>query len=724
MQDTIYIIQWWFVFLIIGLIFLPLTSKVFGKFNDKGYLFSKVIALGLVSYFIFVFNTFRILPFNLITIILVVWVFLLLNLKLGFKFIDIKNKWKIFLFQEVLFLLGILFWSYIRGHEPSINGLEKFMDFGFINSILRSTYMPAVDMWFPPLPINYYYFGHYTTAVLTKLSMLPPAITYNLMLATIFSFTFVLSFSLLANFISKNSFTRKAIIGGILGGAIVSFGGNLHTIYSLFKPYNVDSPVPFLNLLFSPFSFPNNYWYPNATRFIPFTIHEFPLYSFVVSDLHGHVIDIIFVLLTIAILLSLLFKSNLEIGNWKLEIPLISFLLAVMYMTNALDGMIYLVLVSSVILLKNFNFRNSGKFFSSGIKSIAILIIFFFLFSLPFSLNFKPFASGIGVLCAPSFLTNIGKLGPFLFEANHCQRSAWWQILILYGFFYFFVISFILFIARRKKDIKLLKEDLFILLLILISTILILIPEFFYLKDIYPAHYRANTMFKLVYQSFIMLSITSAYIIIRIIFSAKTILIAADIKKKIFYIFYLVFSVILFSLVSIYPIFAINSYFGDIFSNKKQLSLDGTVYLKNIYPTDYDAILWINKNIKGSPREAGQPVILEAQGDSYTDYARVSANTGLPTVLVWTVHEWLWRGSYDIPSPRINDVQTLYETEDLNMTKKLIRKYNIKLVFIGDLERQKYTKLNEDKFQKLGKIIYENGQTIIYKLGEVSEASN
>ena len=102
----------------------------------------------------------------------------------------------------------------------------------------------------------------------------------------------------------------------------------------------------------------------------------------------------------------------------------------------------------------------------------------------------------------------------------------------------------------------------------------------------------------------------------------------------------------------------------------------------------------------------------------------MSANTGLPTVLGWTVHEWLWRGSYDIPSPRINDVQTLYETEDLNMTKKLIRKYNIKLVFIGDLERQKYTKLNEDKFQKLGKIIYENGQTIIYKLGEVSEASN
>jgi len=61
--------------------------------------------------------------------------------------------------------------------------------------------------------------------------------------------------------------------------------------------------------------------------------------------------------------------------------------------------------------------------------------------------------------------------------------------------------------------------------------------------------------------------------------------------------------------------------------------------------------LWINKNIKG------QPTILEAQGDSYTDYGRVSVNTGLPTVMGWTVHEWFWRNSYDIVAPRIEDVK-------------------------------------------------------------------
>src|SRR3990170_4408323 len=123
-----------------------------------------------------------------------------------FNFFDIrklKSSWKIFLFEEILFLSGIFFWSYIRAHEPSINGLEKFMDFGFLNSILRTTWQPAVDMWFPPFPINYYYFGHLVTAVMTKISFVPSFISYNLMIATLFSFTFTLSFSLGLNMLSK-----------------------------------------------------------------------------------------------------------------------------------------------------------------------------------------------------------------------------------------------------------------------------------------------------------------------------------------------------------------------------------------------------------------------------------------------------------------------------------------------------------------------------------------
>lgn len=118
----------------------------------------------------------------------------------------------------------------------------------------------------------------------------------------------------------------------------------------------------------------------------------------------------------------------------------------------------------------------------------------------------------------------------------------------------------------------------------------------------------------------------------------------------------------------------------------------------------------INQNIKG------QPVIAEAQGDSYTDFARISANTGLPTILGWTVHEWLWRGTYDIPAPRITDVQNIYVLNDLKTTQDLLKKYKTQYVYVGDMERQKYPDLNEEKFKKLGKVVYQKGNTRIYKI--------
>ena len=253
-------------------------------------------------------------------------------------------------------------------------------------------------------------------------------------------------------------------------------------------------------------------------------------------------------------------------------------------------------------------------------------------------------------------------------------------------------------------------SDVFILILIFFSTLLIIIPEFIYAKDIYPAHYRANTMFKLVYQSFIMLSISSGYIIFRIVLSIKYYVLSKNSTKKILATCYLLLTTTFVFLVLIYPYFATTSYYGNL---QTYYGLDGTAYLKKLYPTDYEAIAWINKNIKG------QPVILEAQGDSYTDYGRIATHTGLPTILGWAVHEWLWRGTYDIPSPRIAEVKTLYETNDFIAEKKLIDKYTISLIFIGDLERQKYPLLNEEKFKSLGKIIYQNSQTKIYKISSI-----
>ncbi len=727
------VFYWWLVFFVLGIIFLPFCSMLFNKFFDKGYIFSKVIGIIAVSYLILVLGEVHILPFTYLSLIAVIGLFGILNFSLLYykkqSLFDIKSL-RIFAGEELIFLAGLLFWSTVRAHQPDIQGLEKYMDFGFVNSILRSTYFPPADMWYPPFPINYYYFGHLTTAVVTILSNIPSHVSYNLMISTLFAFCFSCGFSVSANFMhiflqkdsdkkDKNqtrknnalttflSFKTKFIIfiSGILGAFLLSLGGNLHTVYAFFKPYDVENVVPFWKLTFLPQNFPNAYWYPNATRFIYHTIHEFPIYSFVVSDLHGHVLDIPFVFLTISSLFILFLKRGKPIHPiWTIGI---GFLLAIMYMTNAWDGAIYMLLAGLVYFTnvlpdaKNLSFFDrlfNTKHILKTIYYLLITFVSFFVFSLPFSVFFKPFASQIGVMCAPAFLTNIGHLGPLLFEVNHCEHSPLYQLLILHGFWFFWFFGFVIFLFIKRKEQELKQADFFVILLGILSTILIIIPEFVYLKDIYPTYYRANTMFKLVYQSFMMFAVSCGYIVVRF---------AILKKKSILLWIYSLIGIFLFFFVGIYPFFAIGSYYNNL---NTYYGLEGLNYIKNTYPNDYLAISWINSHIKG------QPVILEAQGDSYTDYARVSANTGLPTVLGWTVHEWLWRGSYDPLPERINDIQRLYETQDLGVAKGLIKKYNISLIFIGDLEKKKYTNLNEGKFKKLGKIIYQNKTTTIYQV--------
>jgi uncharacterized membrane protein len=745
-NDIIYIFIWWLTIFSIGIAVFPLTNYLFKSFIDRGYIFAKVLGILLVSYLTFIAGLTRLIPFTSLTVAvitillatLIYWGVRKYKLK-----VPIKDSLNIFVLEELLFLATLIFWSYIRAHQPNINGLEKFMDYGFVNSIIRSTYFPPLDMWFTPLPINYYYFGHLTTAVLTKLSTIPTTISYNLMIATLFAFTFTASFSLVLNLFKthKEKIKQSAFIAAFLAAFLTSMGGNLHMIYSLFTPYNTDKPVPFWQAFtdqkqigvdsthapvkYAPSTYPNSYWYPNATRFIPFTIHEFPLYSFVVSDLHGHVLDIPFVFLTLALLLSFIKQNDAP----RTTIGLLALVLAVMYMTNAWDGFIY-GLLSGIVLLfvtlrappqetdsqkKSSLKKHVITVYSSfkerlDVKSLAvkgiILAIGFIIFVLPFSLNFNPtqIVSGIGVVCAPEFLTEIqststkpgvpqnGKLGPFLFEKDHCQKTPLWQLTILYGFFYFFVAAFVVYFlkSRTKHD----HSQVYVLILIGMATFLLLIPEFLYVKDIYPDHYRANTMFKLSYQAFMMLSLVSAYTAIKILTSTRN------------FLWY--FTVILLcSIVLIYPFFAIQSYYENL---KTYKGLDGTKYLATQRPTDYEAILWIQENIQN------QPVIVEAQGDSYTDYARISSNTGLPTVLGWTVHEWLWRGTYDIPAPRIEEVRQLYEEGDLKKTKALLKKHNVTYVYIGDLEREKYPGINEKKFEKIGKVVYKNTGVKIYKV--------
>lgn len=720
LSDFIFIFYWWLVLLFLGTLSIPILQKFFNKFWDKGYTFSKTIAIIVLSFLAFILGRTHLLPFTRGVLVLLVLGAIIINWQWRKnnqgdfdKFW--QSNWKNFLLQETAFLLLLTFWSFVRGFQPDIEGLEKFMDLGFVNSILRSKWFPPADMWFAGETINYYYFGHLQTAVLTKLSGLSSAITYNLQMATLFALSFMSGFSLVSNLIfkairrksnnAKRQIKKNIIIGGIIAGLLLTLGGNLHTAVYVIKEGA------------------KNYWYPDATRFIGYrpdnpndaTIHEFPAYSFVVADLHGHLNNLPTVLLFMAVLLvwgTSLKENNkdLKIKNWKLEITIIAWLLSVMYMTNSWDLPIYGILFALFMLLivlsplKKISFQKFWEGLKASFIYGSIVLLLAIVFALPFALSFQPMTEGIRFVNA---------------------HSLWWQLLILWGFFWFisgtFWIFLILssrpqwrdlFLKNKKRDsstsnksnlssLGMTTTDFFVLAMTIWATILIIIPEIVYVKDIYIAEYhRANTMFKLVYQAFVMYSLSIGYVVIRIKNYLKK-------RNLLFTILYLVPFVIGFSAHMIYPYFAVKSYYNGL---KEYQGIWGLNFLKEKYPGDYHVVRWLDEKVEN------QPVILEAVGDSYTLYNHTSALTGLPTIQGWLVHEWLWRGGYDQPGARAEEVKQIYQGDSDQQARDLLRNYQVEYVLVGPLEREKYPRLKEERFRELGKIVFSSRTSRLYKL--------
>lgn len=800
-------ISWYFFIFVLGIIFQPIATWLFPKTPDRGYAFAKAIGILVLTYIFLSLGVLRILPFDrtAINVVLFACAFVLhrrwfvgrkVSLHTWIKSNIPTLKWV--LVVELLFIVSLFGWVIVRGQEPTIRGLEKFMDYGFMQSIQRSTYMPPLDMWYSAdietrpkgYYINYYYFGHLSGALLTKFSGVAPEVGYNLILANLFALGMTMTFSLVTGFLTmmesamhytKNKLSSRMLaLFGLLGAFLVNMAGNWHVIYIFTRGYENEKPVPpwaALPDLMAQWSmigrsFPDvlgglrdysKYWYPNATRFIPNTIHEFPSYSYVVADLHGHVFDIPFVLISLAIIMLIL--APLIIQKWRMrwsadgvehlkhkgepetpwehtvyawlgkgklaqfavkciqaQIPvvfLLAFMAAVHYMTNAFNGPIYLLFFAMILFALHW-------FTLELVLSLAVLGFGFFYFSAPFSLFFEPFASSVGVNCGyPLAEMLFGKsadvvraFGPFMVQQGNCQVSALYQLVILWGLFWFFgvLLAGIAWITQKYRTITedttvqhslrmWVAPDIFVLCVFAFGSMLIIIPEFFYVKDIYPTHFRANTMFKMGYQAYLMMSLMIPYVVWRLHFIPLHYRKLANGLKSA--------ALIAILLVSPYIIFAVQSYYGQL---TRPVQLDGTIWLQKEFPDTYEIVQFFNTEI------TGQPVILEAQGDSYTDYNVISAYTGLPTVAGWWVHEWLWRGSADVVGARIPHIEAIYRSASVTDARALLRKYAVRYVVISPMERQKYEvndmKIDEKKFAALGTEVFRttSGKGVVYKM--------
>lgn len=831
-SDAWYLIVWWLALSLPGWLVWPWAAKLLPG-GDHGYLLAKGLGFVLPAFVVWTLSFCHILPFTR-------WSVLLVLLALGGVAWRLNNGWRVTIdrlraptltpllaAEEALFLGALVFWTFARGLKPELDSLEKFMDIGFMNSIWRTAWLPSPDMWFAGGSINYYYFGQYAYTYLGRLAGIRPEIAYNLAMASTFALTVILSFTAGSRLIILLTRHEKGFaafwpaVGGLIAAFTISVTGNSHAFF-----YSESGPGNFMlrwalarGLIGG--TADGAYWFADATRFIGYnpdtadkTIHEFPYYSFLVADLHAHLINLAFVLILLILLTELIGRSSLlkaaadcratqqqlgdsddktwhqaelaaVIGRWKCLardglVWLIALLLAVFMMGNYWDFAIYIAAVAIVLLLMNF----SGYGSRLKLSSFVTVILQCGLLLIPYLWLSNPLVALIGfavVLAVNHYLTLIcgdaltltGAQVSWLFFLAHAlslpfnlsfepiaksiartqATTPFWQLLVLWG--PHVVAGLILIVALlalyRRPRIRtfpppvsgpdrqdpnrlfspFIQADKLVAGLFIWAVCLVLLPELVYVVDIYSGDYkRANTMFKFTYQAFVLLSLVWSYAIVRLagLQRRSTVRLAAFVLA------------LLLIIPAWYPAIATRQWLG-AFTTDRYRGLDGLAWLarKNSaqvpgqandeLAADVAAIRWFNANI------AGHPVILESYGESYTDYCRISAFTGLPTVMGWETHEWLWRTSREHPDaygsfvlPRQNDVTTLYTTEDQSLRRALMAQYQIEYIIVGAMERARFSTdpadpaspslLQEALLLELGPIVFSEGSLLVIQVAD------
>ncbi len=148
-------------------------------------------------------------------------------------------------------------------------------------------------------------------------------------------------------------------------------------------------------------------------------------------------------------------------------------------------------------------------------------------------------------------------------------------------------------------------------------------------------------------------------------------------------------------------------------------TVDGLDFVRRQEPDEYEAIRWLNDNVRGTP------VIAEATGGDFSASGRISSRTGLPTVIGWVNHEAQWRGRPgpgDDGEPALSvrplAVSRLYTTGDRNEALAIIERYGIEYVYVGRLERDTYGTAGLAKFAEFMDVAFQNSTVIIYRVRE------
>ncbi len=833
-----YFLAWYFFISLVGFITFPLVYRLFPALPSKGYVIARIFGLMLWGYIFWILTSLGITANDVggilfaFAILLSLSAWILKNISEDLR-TWMCDHWTMIVVVEVLFFITFAGWSIVRAANPEILGTEKPMELAFINAIMRSQTFPPNDPWLSGYSISYYYFGYVLVAMMAKTTGSSGGVAFNLGLSMIFALSALGAYGILYDLLEtykeiKQEITNSPIrispifqaLWAPLWVLIVSnIEGFLHVLHTRGILWRFDSQGNLTSSFWkwldlrelsqppsTPFSwFPSqHWWWWRASRVVQDydlsgqwkeIINEFPFFSYLLGDLHPHVLAMPFSLLAMTFALHLFINRRQDqcdllgqkVDINKIHIMVAGLLFGGLAFLNTWDFPIYVAIFCVSYLLRKIYYESWNRRFllETFVLGLAVSGIGFALY-LPFYLGFSSQVGGIlpnlinptrgahlwvmfvslsvplftflvylwkssGIkseiikglfissviilifwiasllfgfiivslpILGDIYLASLGVVGDGseLFRQSITRRfvypGGWITLLALLGITIgaMFVESkskinpddFLNESQEKKGEFRLwsvepLTTHYFCFLLILSGTLLVLIPEFFFLRDQFG--WRMNTIFKFYYQAWLLWGIASAYGVV--IFFNET-------KGSWRFGVRLIITLIL-SISLIYPILSLwSKTFG--FNPPNGFTLDGTRYFEMQSPNEMAAIRWLQVAPPGVVLEAIGP-----NGGSYTEYARISTLTGLPTVLGWVGHESQWRGGSKEMGNRVNDVELIYRSNNWESVEKLIRQYNIRYIFIGSLERSRYN-VYEKKFEQHTKLVFNQGNVKIYEI--------
>ncbi len=744
---------WYAAMQLFALIGLPWAFLWLRHLPSRGYALAKALGLLLAGFLLWWGGILHLWGVNMAAVLTSAALLFALGLFLA------RGEWRAWwrwwddhrrfvLTTELLFAAAFVLWALVRAAQPQIEtaGGEKWMEIAFLNAILRSPAMPPHDPWLAGYAISYYYFGYLLMAMPTLLAGLPSTVAFNLANAGWFALAAIGAFGLLYDLLEG-----ERLLAALWSPFLLLVTGNGEGLLEVLHARGL-LPAAFWRWLdirslesapTPPFSWlPQRYfWWWQASRVIhdydPLgrtqeVIDEFPAFSFILGDMHPHLLALPFVLLVVGAALNLWRKPVYDpaalFHGWQVKTGYLfdALALGALGFLNTWDFPIYWGLLAAVLYLRSQRRWKVARLYTLvliGGMTVASLLLY------------APFWIGLR--------SQAGGLLPNLFNATRWPQFAvvFWPFLIPVG-------GLVIAAARRAEmGWRQLPGDL--LLLLAAAVIAALLFGGLGGRDLVAGFLRGDfagwgltaedvrsALIERLLRSEVALLLAAALVVL-----GRTLLTAGRRGETMTFIFLLV---LLGTGLTFVPEFL---YLRDLFGTRMNTVfkfyfeawalwslaaawwmaqaghgrrwlwggaclfvataflytplavheravehgtpwvLDGAAWMEESHPADWALITWLDGNVEG------RPVIAEATvngGASYTYGGRISAFTGLPAVVGWVGHEHQWRGTPDEAMARASAMERLYTTTDPVEREIILQRYGVAYVIVGEVERQRY----------------------------------